>query len=92
MSEFDYDSLMNILHAYPEVTVTFTKMNGEERVMNCTLYEMFEDIVSTNREKISVWDLDKEDWRSFRVDRVKDVIIHTSPRRKTELEIQVDHN
>jgi hypothetical protein len=45
--------------------------------MNCTLKEDylpdFDDIKSTkpiNKNKISVWDIDKNDWRAFRVDSV----------------------
>ncbi len=61
--------------------VTFTKVNGEERVMNCTLRE---DIVpqgddneftsrAYNPNVVPVWDVDKEGWRSFRLDNLKAV-------------------
>ncbi len=60
--------------------VTFTKKNGEERVMPCTL--VFDHIPEENhpkgtgsghqsQESIAVWCMDKEAWRSFRVDSVK---------------------
>lgn len=63
------------------ILVTFTKSNGEERVMKCTLKE---DVVpqyekKTDREKVkndkvlSVWDLEKNEWRSFRLDSIKSV-------------------
>jgi len=59
--------------------VTFTKKNGEERVMPCTL--VFDNIPEEYRPKgtgsmhrsqdtIAVWCMDKESWRSFRVDSV----------------------
>lgn len=64
--------------------VTFTKANGEERVMKCTLKE---DILNKyfdsndnekterkiNEEILSVFDIDVENWRSFRIDSVKTV-------------------
>jgi len=64
-------------------TVKFTKVNGEVREMPCTLRE---DIVpkyehKTERPKqpnesvLSVWCLDKQAWRSFRVDSVQEVRI-----------------
>ena len=60
--------------------VTFTKKNGEERVMPCTL--VFDNIPEEHHPKgtataqhskqdtIAVWCMDKEGWRSFRVDSV----------------------
>ena len=66
------------LHA-SNVNVTFTKVNGEMRVMKCTLQEnvvpAFESkgVKKENDNVLSVWDLDKSAWRSFRVDSVKSV-------------------
>jgi len=65
-----------------ECTVTFTKVNGETRVMPCTLRE---DVVpavepkgtkKSNESVVSVWCLDKKEWRSFRVDNVVDLQIN----------------
>ncbi len=65
-----------------ECTVTFTKVNGETRVMPCTLKE---DLVhkvehkgtkKPNEAVVSVWCLDQKDWRSFRVDNVVDLQIN----------------
>ena len=65
-----------------ECTVTFTKINGETRVMPCTLKE---DLVPKQEPKgtkkpneavVSVWCLDKREWRSFRVDNVVDLQIN----------------
>ena len=65
-------------------TVTFTKVNGEERVMECTL--MDSAIPESKRPKddstgvqrtinvISAFDVRKADWRSFRVENVKEFV------------------
>lgn len=65
-------------------TVTFTKINGEERVMECTLMESA--IPESKRPKdddsgvqrtinvISAFDVRKADWRSFRVENVKEFV------------------
>lgn len=64
------------------VQVKFTKRDGSERVMNCTLNK---DVVppatkkdpisqakvrKVNEEVMVVWDVDKNAWRSFRPDSV----------------------
>jgi len=64
------------------VTVTFTKVNGEQRTMPCTLRE---DIIPAkppvtegadaktkkkNDNVISAWCIDKNAWRSFRFDSI----------------------
>jgi hypothetical protein len=71
-----------------ECTVTFTKVNGEIRVMPCTLKEDIipkppVDVASKsvvkhheNQNVVSVWCLDKKEWRSFRVDNVVDLQIN----------------
>ena len=64
------------------VTVVFTKIDGTERTMHCTLLAEHlpkQDtakllIEKTNRNEnenvMSVWDCDNNGWRSFRVDSV----------------------
>ena len=65
-----------------ECTVTFTKVNGETRVMPCTLKEdvipavEHKGIKKPNETVVSVWCLDKKEWRSFRVDNVIDLQIN----------------
>jgi hypothetical protein len=71
-----------------ECTVTFTKVNGETRVMPCTLKDGVvpkppADVASKstvkrheNQNIVSVWCLDKKEWRSFRVDNVVDLQIN----------------
>ena len=61
--------------------VIFTKLNGEERDMICTLREDLipqatkdpitqKKVREVNKEVIPVWDVKAEGWRSFRVDNV----------------------
>ena len=62
--------------------VIFKKTNGEERDMVCTLREdaipaasktdplSQKKVRSVNEEVIPVWDVNKQAWRSFRVDSV----------------------
>jgi hypothetical protein len=68
------------------VTVTFTKVNGDERVMKCTLRsEMIPNAPTQNGElvvdqkqssnNVSVWDVDSQGWRSFRVASVKSISV-----------------
>jgi len=64
------------------LTVVFTKKDGTEREMRCTLkaehlpiVEKHEDDEAKKDKKqsdtsIAVWDLDKSAWRSFRIDSV----------------------
>lgn len=58
--------------------VRFTKNDGAERTMNCTLKE---NITPTNaggerNGTIVVYDTDKRDWRSFRIESVLEFAAH----------------
>ena len=65
-----------------EKVVTFTKVNGEKRVMTCTLDASIipvatkEDPLSQKKvrsvsdEVLPVWDVNANGWRSFRIDSV----------------------
>ena len=62
------------------IKVVFTKANGEERIMNCTLHDsvlpgptITETKKKVNPDTISVWDVDANGWRSFRMDSIKEV-------------------
>ncbi|NBW57437.1 DUF2693 domain-containing protein [bacterium] len=63
------------------VKVTFTKKDGTDRTMLCTLkedlilpYETKTDRVKkASEDTIAVYDLEKESWRSFRFDSIKQV-------------------
>ena len=78
-SESDWDKFSNwligMLKINESVTVTFTKKDGTERVMNCTLKpELLPEAkpVAEGKEprkesttSIRVYDLEKQEWRSF---------------------------
>lgn len=58
-------------------TVEFTKVDGTPRTMRCTLLEQYlpekseyESTRKVNDDVMAVWDLDKNAWRSFRLDAV----------------------
>ena len=69
------------------LTVDFTKLNGDKRVMTCTLREDMKpaatktDAMSQKKVRevsdavVSVWDVNAKGWRSFRYDRVNAVDI-----------------
>lgn len=73
--------LKGVLTVQP-ATITFTKKDGTERVMNCTLradmlpaVEIKEDKTprKQNDSVLSVYDLDAQGWRSFTINAVKRV-------------------
>jgi hypothetical protein len=65
--------------------VTFNKVNGDKRVMTCTLQEgvipaatkkdplSLKKVREVNPEVVSVWDTNATGWRSFRVANVTNV-------------------
>ena len=60
------------------VEVTFTKKDGTERVMNCTLLEDYLPETtgagrSAGSDALAVFDVDADGWRSFRWDSIKTV-------------------
>jgi len=64
-------------------TVTFLKLDGDERIMTCT--KSLKIIPEANHPKtdkkakegnVNVWDLNAKGWRSFKYDRVKKVEIN----------------
>ena len=69
------------------LVVDFTKLNGDKRVMTCTLREDMkpsatkDDTMSQKAVRevsdavVSVWDVNAKGWRSFRYDRVNSVKI-----------------
>lgn len=82
---FTRDGLVDMLR-HNVVTVTFTKVNGEERIMRCTLRgdvipnasTRNGDVVvegKTSSNNVSVWDVEANGWRSFRVNSVKSISI-----------------
>jgi hypothetical protein len=80
------EELKNLL-AHNVITVDFTKVNGDRRVMTCTLREDMKPkatksdplsqkaVRETSDAVVSVWDVSARGWRSFRYDRVNNVDI-----------------
>lgn len=80
------DIVAHLVHK--TATITFDKKDGTERVMKCTLMKsllpeqmdieekMDGDRVAGNPNVLAVWDLEKNDWRSFRIDSVKEMVFH----------------
>ena len=74
--------------------VDFTKLNGDKRVMTCTLREDMKppatktDTMSQKKVRevsdavVSVWDVNAKGWRSFRYERVN--IVNVVDEYKTE--------
>ena len=58
--------------------VEFTKTDGNVREMLCTLQESFswpyekktDKVKPENNDVIAVWDIEKQSWRSFRIDSI----------------------
>jgi hypothetical protein len=63
--------------------VVFIKTDGSVREMKCTLQERFVEAYDKKTDKvkpendsiISVWDLDNNGWRSFKLDSVQTVSV-----------------
>jgi hypothetical protein len=67
-------------------TITFTKTDGSERVMKCTLDpsvipKIEKEESSTKKQRpdnpdlLSVWDIENEGWRSFKLSSIKSIEI-----------------
>jgi len=75
---------LKILLAEDILLVTFTKKNGDLREMYCTLQDEFvpehkkyfsdkitrREATSAGHEVLAVFDMEKADWRSFRMDSI----------------------
>lgn len=65
------------------VTVIFTKADGSERTMNCTLLSEYLPAAKspqlltedTHPDTLSVWDVDANGWRAFKISNVKSVTV-----------------
>jgi len=81
---FTKESLVDLLKNNV-VTVTFTKVDGSERTMKCTLLGEYVPAPTEGKvllqensgsdSNISVWDTEVNGWRSFRVSNVKSVSV-----------------
>ena len=75
------DFILPLLHENV-ITVEFTKVNGDKRVMDCTLQEsvlppvtITEDASekAPNPDVLCVWSVKDDGWRSFRLDSVTSI-------------------
>lgn len=79
--------LKGLLHER-SVTITFTKVDGSERVMKCSLHPAFlPPLVETeedpnappkkerkvNPNVVAVFDIEKQDWRSIKYETIKNI-------------------
>lgn len=84
MIPYQRDTLLEDLR-HNVVDIHFTKVNGEARVLRCTLQrdllpEQYQtdpseraaekDFHNTNKDIIAAWDVQANGWRSFRIDSV----------------------
>jgi hypothetical protein len=86
MSVYKRDEILKDLKSHI-IEVTFTKVNGEGRVMRCTLDPQYlppnynpEHLDEQHQKKenlnnIAAWDVNAGGWRSFRIDSVSYVQI-----------------
>ena len=62
------------------VEVTFTKLDGDERVMPCTLQPKYfpdpkKESIQRHDNVVAVWAIESKGFRSFRYDRLKAIKI-----------------
>lgn len=80
MSMYKRDEILKDLRSHV-IEVTFTKVNGEGRVMRCTLdpkylpphdakYLEEQHQKKENLDVIAAWDINAGGWRSFRIDSI----------------------
>lgn len=89
---FQRDTILKNLRSNV-LEVSFTKVNGEDRQMRCTLLprllpesyridpteqEGEKDFHQKNPEVIACWDVVKGGWRSFRIDSIIYIQVHDS--------------
>ncbi len=75
--EYTKESIRSLLQ-HNVLKVEFTKTDGSVREMVCTLQESFvwpyekktDKVKPENNDVIAVWELDKQAWRSFRIDSI----------------------
>jgi hypothetical protein len=75
------EDIKKLLHEHT-LNVIFTKKDGTERAMHCTLLpehlpaidkqegDEVKPLKKQSEESIAVWDIDKKAWRSFRIDSI----------------------
>jgi len=82
LTEASLHSWLKMVLNQQSATITFTKVDGSERVMQCTLEaDKLPPVVikedakprkeSTSTKALRVFDLEKKEWRSFTIKNVK---------------------
>jgi len=56
-----------------KLEVSFIKKDGSNRVMMCSLEEKYLPPMMDNPDVLSVWDIDNNGWRSFRINSIVSV-------------------
>lgn len=86
---FTKQSLTDMLHK-GQCQINFTKINGEQREMICTLDPKLipvdkapkasddKQVKHLNENVLNVYSLDRNDWRSFRISNVTAAEIYTN--------------
>ena len=79
---YTYDGVKSILQSNI-ATVSFTKVSGDYRKMTCTLLPGYLPVNDTptvptpgravGTTSLSVWDLQQNNWRAFRIDSIESV-------------------
>ena len=80
---FTKDKIMDFLKANV-AEVRFTKSDGTERIMKCTLREDLvvpyvkktDRVKEANTDIVPVFDVEKNEWRSFKVDSVLSISLY----------------
>lgn len=70
------DWLLGVLKTNEQVTITFKKSDGTDRVMNCTLKDSVIPLVENPKASdnlCTVWDTDLNSWRSFKFENIKQI-------------------
>lgn len=80
MSEALRSLFQTLFEKHKYIVVDFNKVNGDKRVMTCSLdssilpEQKVNSLSVQKREQsmniMSVWDVHKKDWRAFRIDSV----------------------
>ena len=83
-NELLFQKFLEIFKSNKVCVVDFDKANGENRVMTCTLDPEILPALAVNEDKksrhyshsaLAVYDVNKKDWRAFKVSSVKKISI-----------------
>ena len=84
--EFTKESIRSLLQNNV-MNVQFTKSDGNIRNMVCTLQENFiwpyekktDKVKPENDQVLAVWEIEKQAWRSFRIDSIISAVVVEAP-------------